>query len=408
MRGGIVILGNEGTPGLDLGVFTPSFRIASSGGGGVPGDVPSKVSYVVTRVRAYLSDEWRLLVDQLRTPRTIALIVGEIFGGGAETFVPSMASAAGVVAQSTTLQQVAPDVSRLVTLMWKADSWHELEEAVRILARVIVRVGPQAAFCILTMGKCPSISPVSRAMGTSEAGGGAIGEDVVRSYMSTGGNSQGDAKQRFSKGMKSQVTRNVRTTLEFMAETDAADPIVEEGPNALVQRVLEDMNLEDSVMPERLKADTLLIATAESGMGGWFVHKDSGVGTHVQAQGYKVKGTVVALKAAGARREQGRRLFIPRTMYSQLLRLPPEAPPAPVQEIVPVGSVIVEIEQKQFGGLFMYQNSGVGFHAKARAFRVKGRVPASVERPSVGDPKRLLYIPSGAYRNLQQLPPEEP
>lgn len=326
MRGGIDILGQIGTPGIDLGVLTPSFRVETHATGSVPDDIGARLSLVVARTAGHLPAEWGRLLTRLRSPRTIALMVGELFAGGVESFAPADAKKAGVVALSSTLQEVAPDITRFVEGVKDAQTLDDLEEEARTFARAIKAIGPEPAFKIMTMGQCESVSEVAEAFG-AQATADAIGEDIVRSYMSTGGNSSGHAKARFGKGMKSQVTRNVRTTLEYLDATDAAEPVVDEAPNPSVLDVMKDMDMDGAVLPEKVPADSVLIATAETNVGGWFVHADAGVGTSARPKAYKVKGRIVALTASATRRDKGRALFIPRTLFSQLLLLPSGPPP---------------------------------------------------------------------------------
>ncbi|GJQ30611.1 MAG: hypothetical protein HBSAPP03_24950 [Phycisphaerae bacterium] len=330
MKDGEGNLGRVARGDLDAGVWTLSRRSASEQGDTAPDSIHARVDFVTERAGVYLPEDWRVLVNRLRSPATTERIVREVFHGGAPDSGPALGAVAGVVSLSRTLERVALLLAEVVTRVWNARTWPDLDAAARVLAAIIQQVGPEAAFRIFTLGKGPVASPVGDVLGLGEDVN-IVGEDVIREYASMGGDSKlKDARERFGKGLKSNVRSNIRNTLEYMDNTGSMDPLDDEdNPQKAVSDVLRDMDMEDSISVERLDRGTELVCTAEATVGAWFVLRESGVGTHAQAKAYKVRGRVVALLGRASRGKKDRVLYIAKNQISSLELLPPEPPPMP-------------------------------------------------------------------------------
>lgn len=325
--------------GLETGLFTGSRRIFADSADAFPDSMHARLNFVVLRAAVYLPADWGIVVRGMQNPAMIDSIVHEVFGGVTPDTGPSLGRQAGVIALSRTLGRVSVLVSEFVSDVAEATTWADLDDAARVLAEVIEELGPEAAFKVLTLGNGPVQNTMSEELGE---GGEIVGEDIVREYMGTGGGSKGDAMQRFSKGMKSNVRRNIRQTLEFLNDTDAAKPLDEEdGPSAEAREILAEMNLDGVIMAESIPSDTVLLKTTDGRMGSWFVFQGTKVVSAFKPMYYKVKGSVVALCSVDSSGSRERKLFIPRSMMSGLMHLsagidpPPPPPKVPEKKKVP-------------------------------------------------------------------------
>lgn len=330
MREGEGNLGFALPTGLHVGLWTGSRHIFTDAADAAPDSLAARIDFVTARAEAYLPDEWRIVVSKLRSPAMTEQIVAQVFGGAMPDSGPALGQQAGVVALSRTLERVARLIAEFISNVWNARTWADLDAAAHQFAGLIDDVGPEAAFRIVTLGKGPVASSVADEMNLGD-GGEIVSEDIIREYMGTAGDSKGDAKERYSKGIKSTVRRNIRQTLEFLNETDSTDPIDGDGPSADALEILEEMNLGDEVTAESLATDTVLVKTSDGRTGSWFAFQNARPRSVLKPTYYKVKGSVVALSSLERSGDRGRQLFIPRSMLGGLMQLPSGIdPPAPI------------------------------------------------------------------------------
>lgn len=332
MRDGEGNLGHVNPFGIDEGVWTLSLRVASDQGDTAPDSIHARVDFVTERAGVYLPTDWRVLVKRMRSPATTERIVREVFGGGAPDSGPALGVVAGVVSLSRTLERVAVLLADVVRRVFEARTWPDLDEAARLFAAIIHEVGPVAAFRIFTLGKGPVESDVGDALGLGEDIQ-IVGDDVIREYMSMGGDTKAkDARTRYSKGMKSRVRNNVRNTLEYLDNTGMEPPLEDDDPNRAVNEVLEEFDAENDIAVERLPGGTELISTDFAPCGGWFKVHDAKKPVPPGSELCKVRGRVVALTGKESEGRKDRVLFISKNQLSSLEFFDSKPPPPPMPD----------------------------------------------------------------------------
>ncbi len=329
MRDGEGNLGHTNSFGLDEGVWTLSSRAASDQSDTAPDSIHARVDFMTERAGVYLPSDWRVVVKRMRSPATTERIVREVFGGGAPDSGPALGKVAGVVSMSRTLERIAVLLADVVQRVHEARTWPDLDTAARLFAEVIRQVGPIAAFRIFTLGKGPVESQTGDVLGLGEDVQ-IVGEDVIRQYASMGGDTKNkDARTRYSKGLKSTVTNNIKNTLEYMDNTGTEPPLEDDDPNRAVNDVLEELDLEDEICVERVTGGTELISTDFAPCGGWFKLHDAKKPVPPGSEVCKVRGRVVALTGKENEGRRDRVLFISKNQLSSLefTDTPPPPPP---------------------------------------------------------------------------------